>query len=206
MEEDAISIFKMVLSVPDFNKALEGITHEKVAVVIDEALDALHHGPESTEKDALLMFELHTDALMVIAVLMQWLLSYVCKRLMQLVPPEAIPVHCSGIPTVYIKNYLVFQEHFSLKKLIEHQRFQLQGNDWSVSVIIIDKSLCHELNLLYYCLSIHTGTSQCARQSFYALHALHRSSISFQLIIQLLLLLLPLRLWRILSECTYIPI
>ena len=134
VQEDAFHIFTMVLKISEFERALADITHDKVAVVIDEALDILYHGPEPTEKANLLV---HTDALMVIAVLMQWLVNYLCKRLMQLVPPEAIPVHCSGIPTVYIRNYLVFQEHFSLKELIEWQLLQLLGNDWLVSAIII---------------------------------------------------------------------
>ena len=117
----------MVLKNPKFERALAGITHENIAVVIDEALDILH---QPTDADNL---EVHTDALMVIAVLLQWLVSYLCKKLMQLVPPEAIPVHCGGIPTMYIRNYLEFQEHFSLKELIDRQLLQLQGNDWLVS-------------------------------------------------------------------------
>ena len=121
VEEDAIYIFDMVLQNPEFERALAGINYERVAVVIDEALYVLHQ-PTDTE--------VHPDALMVIAVLMQWFVSYLCKRLMQLVPPEAIPVHCGGIPTMYIRNYLKFQEHFSLKVLIDRQLLQLQGNDW----------------------------------------------------------------------------
>ena len=126
VEEDANYIFKMVLQNPEFERALAGINHENIAVVIDEALDVLH---QPTDADNL---EVHTDALMVIAVLMQWFVSYLCKKLMQLVPPEAIPVHCSGIPTMYIRNYLEFQEHFSLKELVQRQLLQLQGNDWLV--------------------------------------------------------------------------
>ena len=114
----------MVLQNPEFESALAVITHEKVAAVINEALDGLH---QLTDTGYL---KVHTDALMVIAVLMQWFVSYLCKRLMQLVPPEAIPVHCGGIPTMYIKNYLEFQEHFSLKERIDQQLLQLQGNDW----------------------------------------------------------------------------
>ena len=123
VEEDAIYIFKMILKNSEFERALEGMNHEKVAIVISEALNVLHQQTAT---------EVHPDALMVIAVLMQWLVSYLCKKLMQLVPPEAIPVHCGGIPTMYIRNYLRFQEHFSLKKLIDRQLEQLQGNDWLV--------------------------------------------------------------------------
>ena len=134
VEEDAIYIFDMVLQNPEFERALAGINYERVAVVIDEALYVLHQ-PTDTE--------VHPDALMVIAVLMQWFMSYLCKRLMQLVPPEAIPVHCGGIPTMYIRNYLKFQEHFSLKVLIDRQLLQLQGNDWLA--LYIDR--CMELDI-----------------------------------------------------------
>ena len=114
----------MVMRNSEFKRALESLTQENIAVVIDEALDLLHQ-PTS--------FQVHMDALMVIAVLMQWFVSYLCKKLMQLVPPEAIPVHCGGIPTMYTRNYLKFQEHFSLKELIDQQLLQLKGNDWLVS-------------------------------------------------------------------------
>ena len=118
------------------------ITHEKAAGLIDEALDVLYHGPEPVEEDAQLnnYFEVYTDSLLVIAVLMQWLVNYLCKKLMQLVPPEAIPVHCSGIPTVYIANYLRFQEHFSLKELMERQLHDLRRNDW----LVMQKVLIHQ--------------------------------------------------------------
>ena len=126
VEEDAVHIFEMVMQNSEFKRSFEGITHENIAAVIDEALDILHQPTHTT-------FQVHTDTLMVIAVLMQWFVTYLCKKLMQLVPPEAIPVHCGGIPTMYIRNYLKFQVHFSLKELIDRQLEQLQGNDWLVS-------------------------------------------------------------------------
>ena len=136
VEEDAIYIFEMVLQNSEFKRALAVITHENIAVVIDEALDVLHQ-PTT--------YQVNTDALMVIAVLVQWFVSYLCKKLMQLVPPEAIPVHCGGIPTMYIRNYLEFQEHFSLKELIDQQLLQLKGNNWLVLYCEMLGARCNKL-------------------------------------------------------------
>ena len=124
------------------------VNQENVSALIDEALHILHHGPEpnNTERP----FEIYTDALMVIAVLTQWIVNYLCKQLMQLMTPEALAVHCEQIPTVYLENYLKFQEHFSLKELVERQFYQLKVNKWLVSKLHVP--LCidqHGSNIIW---------------------------------------------------------
>ena len=55
----------------------------------------------------------------VIALLQQWLVMYMCKKLMQLMTPEALLVNHKKIPTHYISAYLTHQTHFSLHHLID---------------------------------------------------------------------------------------
>ena len=55
----------------------------------------------------------------VIALLQQWLVMYLCKKLLQLMTPEALLNNHKKIPTHYISTYLSQQTHFSLKRLIE---------------------------------------------------------------------------------------
>ena len=55
------------------------------------------------------------------SLLVQWLVRHFCKRLMQLMTPEALVLHKRQIPASYIHNYLTFQKHFSLKDLIQQQ-------------------------------------------------------------------------------------
>ena len=118
----------MILLDPEFKEIMPQIRHENVAVLIDDALHTLHHGPKPTDKHT--PFEIYTDACMVIAVLTQWIIGYLCKHLMQLMTPEALTVHCKDFPTVYIQNYLKFQEHFSLKELVHSCLEDLMRNKW----------------------------------------------------------------------------
>ena len=124
-------VYEMVLEDPEFAGVIPKIKQETLPALVDEALHVLHCGPEPTDKDT--PFDIYTDALMVIAVLMQWLVGYLCTHLMQLMTPEALAVHCSSIPTAYIQKYLKVQQHFSLKDLVDNQLKQLQRNSWLVS-------------------------------------------------------------------------
>ena len=127
---DADHIFNIIEKEPEFEGIMLEVNHENVATLIDEALHVLHHGPNpnNTERP----FEIYTDALMIVAVLTQWIVNYLCKQLLQLMTPEALAVHCEKVPTVYLENYLKFQEHFSLKELVERQFNQLKMNKWLV--------------------------------------------------------------------------
>ena len=50
--------------------------------------------------------------------LQQWLVRYLCKRLMQLMTSEAFILYRNVLPSSYLENYISFQAHFSLQKLI----------------------------------------------------------------------------------------
>ncbi len=106
------------------------VNDENVVTLIDGALHVLYYGPNPKNIDR--PFEVYTDALMVIAVLTQWIVNYLCKQLLQLMTPEALAVHYEEIPTPYLENYLNFQKHFSLKDLVERQIGLLELNKWLV--------------------------------------------------------------------------
>ena len=67
---------------------------------------------------------------MIISVLVQWLVRYFCKRLMQLLTPEALVYHNEEIPRSIQKYYLKFQQHFSIEELVQMQLSKLEKNDW----------------------------------------------------------------------------
>lgn len=92
---------------------------------VDEALQVLYCFPGPGEN--LGSISAYTDSCLVISVLQQWLVRYLCKRLMQLMTPEALAIHHHHIPTSYCVNYLLHQVHFSLKELIWNQ-LQLMQN------------------------------------------------------------------------------
>ena len=90
---------------------------------VGEALDALH----SSKGIVRIMDE---DSCLIIAVIVQWLVRYVTKRLMHLLTPEALVVNAQHIPNVLMKSYFEFQEHFSLKILIMSHLKKLKRNQW----------------------------------------------------------------------------
>ena len=58
------------------------------------------------------------QAMYVIQVLLQWLVRYLIKHLMQLMTVETLVEHRTRMPSSYLKSYLDGQAHFSLKDLI----------------------------------------------------------------------------------------
>ena len=62
--------------------------------------------------------QLSLKGCLVVALLQQWLVRHLCKRLMQLMTSEALTLYRNVIPSSYLENYLSFHTHFSLKELI----------------------------------------------------------------------------------------
>ena len=62
--------------------------------------------------------QLSTECYPVVTLLQQWLVRYLCKRLMQLMTSEAFILYRNLLPSSYLENYISFQAHFSLKELI----------------------------------------------------------------------------------------
>lgn len=96
--------------------------------MVDEALHVLFSEPHLHEKDPPL--EIYNDVCLVISLMAQWLVCYLCKRLLQLLTPEALIHHLKQIPKCYIQSYLQLQEHFSLKNLVAKQFKKLEENQW----------------------------------------------------------------------------
>ena len=106
-----------------FEGLVSNLRHRKATLLVSEAmntLDALRK-PQDCEQH-----HLSSDVCMVIAVLQQWLVRYLCKKLMQLMTPEALILHRNKIPSSYLTHYLKHQSHFSLKQLISNQYNTLQ--------------------------------------------------------------------------------
>ena len=53
-----------------------------------------------------------------VLLLLQWLINYFIKRIMQLMRVEEFIEQRSKIPSTYLKHYITRQPHFSLKHLI----------------------------------------------------------------------------------------
>lgn len=70
------------------------------------------------------------------SLLIQWLVRYLCKEVMQVMTPESLVLHERQIPASYIHNYLTYQKHFSLKDLIQQQldKIVVQGKRYVLRV------------------------------------------------------------------------
>ena len=113
---DVDSVFEVVLLDPQFKGLMRSMSLSSAAKAIPEAFNVLHlHiGPDKEEH-----LDVSPEVCMVIALVQQWLVRHLCKKLTQLMTSEALVLHRNKIPFPYINNYLNFQAHFSLHKLIE---------------------------------------------------------------------------------------
>lgn len=84
--------------------------------MIPDTVDLAVHTLKKETKQSL---EISGSTQLVVTVLQQWLIMYLCKRLMQLMTPEALVTNHKKIPSHYICHYLHCQNHFNLKNLIE---------------------------------------------------------------------------------------
>jgi len=134
MKHDTECLFRLVLS---SNPNFEGVMNtemqdmETSTAAIHSALNALQRGhidfTEALSPATQLMWSL----------LIQWLVRQFCKQLIQLMTPEALVLHAKQIPASYIHCYLSYQQHFSLKGLIQQQldKVVVQGNRYELSTL-----------------------------------------------------------------------
>lgn len=117
---DTDQVFSLVLTDPEFEGLMASLTHTQAMVAVSEAMGVLHSapGPREGEEEGGTRVELSAEGCLVVALLQQWLVRHLCKRLMQLMTPEALVVHRGKIPSSYLANYLAFHAHFSLKDLV----------------------------------------------------------------------------------------
>ena len=109
---------------------LNQLEHQQVPGLVDEALNVLFYRRHDDET-----ISVYSDTCMVISLVFHWLVMNLCKRLMQLMIAEALPAIRDCIPTYYIEHYLIFQNHFSIKKSIaKHLREIQQSNGYVVYI------------------------------------------------------------------------
>lgn len=125
---DAEHTFSVVCQDPNFKDIIPSLLPKNVSPLVDEVLHILYHDPTAHKNNPPLM--VHTDSCMVISLLLQWLSSYMIRRLLQLMTPEALIVNIKQIPVPYREMYLRFQEHFSIKELINNHLEKLELNNW----------------------------------------------------------------------------
>ena len=114
LKADTEHLFEVIKCDKD-HKCLSNLKPYTVVEVVDEALHTLYKTQRWTES----ISEVYNDACMVISLILHWLVITLCKKLMQLMIPEALATIKNSIPDFYIRYYLEFQEHFSLKLQIE---------------------------------------------------------------------------------------
>ena len=129
-ELDADQLFEIVLKDPVFEGLIEQLDHNLAAHAVVEAINTLH---TATSPEDQKQFDLSPEGCMVISLLQQWFVRYFCKKLMQLMTSEALILNRNKIPFSYLVNYLVYQNHFSLKDLIERYYCTLEATGWDIA-------------------------------------------------------------------------
>ena len=93
-----------------FSASLDGLDEDSIPDTVDNAIDVLLNEDDRVTVSRTICT--------VIAFLQQWLITYLCERLMQLMTPEALIASHKQIPTHYINTYFNHQHHFNLSELI----------------------------------------------------------------------------------------
>lgn len=128
-ELDADQLFEIVLNDPVFEGLTEQLDHNQAARAVVDAINTLHTASKPEDQK---QFDLSPEGCMVISLLQQWFVRYFCKKLMQLMTSEALILNRNKIPFSYLVNYLTYQNHFSLKDLIERYYNTLEATGWYV--------------------------------------------------------------------------
>ncbi len=110
---DMQGLFEVVERNGTLKDILPGMSQRVALQGINEALQTIHGHSSSDDSSAL-----STPACLVISLLHQYIVRYLCKRLIQLMTPEALVSNQKKLPLSYIENYLLNQEHFNLKDLL----------------------------------------------------------------------------------------
>ena len=113
---DAEHISSYVCVDPEFKGLLQTLTPQRAGLAVAEAMQKLHDAPPPQGKNR--NMGLSPGGCAMVAMAVQWLVRHLCKRLMQLMTPEALTIHWMGISSSYLVNYLRHQSHFSLKALV----------------------------------------------------------------------------------------
>lgn len=113
---DAKYVFEMVNSDPEMESCSKNLKKEEIQTAVYEALEKLYDPSCFTQEEEI--SDVSLSASLVICVLQQWFIRYLCRSIMKLMTPEALIYHRMKIPSSYLEDYLVHQHHFNLKDLI----------------------------------------------------------------------------------------
>lgn len=127
LEHEAEHLFDIVLHDPEFDGLMPDLNHNGAYQAVVDSINMLHTAPSPEDGQ---QENLSAEGCMVISLLQQWLVQYFCKKLMQLMTPEALILHRNKIPYTYLENYLANQAHFSLKDLVNNYYDTLEGTGW----------------------------------------------------------------------------
>ena len=144
LELDANQLFEIVLKEPIF-KCLIKLDHNLAAQAVMDAINTLHTASKSEDQK---QFDLSLEGCMVISLLQQWFVRYFCKKLMQLMTSEALILNRNKIPLSYLVNYLIYQNHFSLKDLIKRYYNTLEATGWYV-VRVLQKRVLSCIRIMH---------------------------------------------------------
>ena len=111
---DSDEVFAIVLSDSRFQEVRKSLGSHTETWAIRDAMDYCF---KASEMETQL---LSRESVFIILLLQQWTIRCMCKRLMQIMTPEALVLHHKSLPSSYIRNYLQCQHHFNLKNLISH--------------------------------------------------------------------------------------
>ena len=107
---DTKAIFNLISADPKYNRVILDMESSDIKEAVISAMDLICDSPKPVLISELSCF--------IITLFQQWLVRVLCKKAMQLLTPEALILQHKSIPSTYIENYLLCQEHFSLRKLI----------------------------------------------------------------------------------------
>ena len=113
---DAKHIFELVNSDHEMKCCCKKLNQEEIRRAVYEALDKLYDPNCFAQEEDIT--DVSLGASIVICVLQQWFIRFLCRSVMKLMPPEALIYHHMKIPSSYLEDYLIHQHHFNLKDLI----------------------------------------------------------------------------------------
>jgi hypothetical protein len=136
----------------------------QVDAAVHRAINALHSKKEKQR--------ISPQGCLVVQVLLQWLVRYLIKRMMQLMTVEGFVEHSHGIPLSYLKIYLAHQAHFSLKNLIQ-KYIKCQIHPWNSTSKVLcftrSSSLIHQIPAMYPKSSIQQPMGDDVKQTLQSL-------------------------------------
>ena len=123
VRNDSEELIAMLSQDEDYKSTLSSMNDVDIERCVRTAMEDIHDPhcePVSVEKNSRL----------VIALISQWLVRYLARRVLQLLTPEGLLKYHSRMPHSYISVFLDCEQHFSLKAVVENQLNRLDINHW----------------------------------------------------------------------------